>query len=71
MKKQKNNNNSWKRLNEKIIESLINEGKSWELNHYIPKNACNGQSMIAFTTAFPGEYYCGISRSSWLTLEWF
>ena len=47
------------------IDSLIREGKEPGIKPLISKMLDVYRSMMIYDWRFPGEYYCGISRTHW------
>jgi hypothetical protein len=52
-----------------FIESLINEGKEPGIKPLISKMLDIYKSMMIYEWHFPGEYYCGISRTAFVNVE--
>ena len=51
------------------IDSLIREGKETGIKPLISKMLDIYQSMMIHEWRFPGEYYCGISRTAFVNVE--
>jgi hypothetical protein len=54
-----------------FIESLIKEGKEPGIKPLISKMLAIYKSMMIYDWDFPGEYYCGISRTAFVNVELF
>jgi hypothetical protein len=54
-----------------FIESLIREGKEPGIKPLISKMLNIYKSMMVYDWDFPGEYYCGISRTAFVNVELF
>jgi hypothetical protein len=52
-----------------FIESLIKEGKEPGIKPLISKMLDIYKSMMIYDWHFPGEYYCGISRTAFVNVE--
>ena len=52
-----------------FIESLIKEGKEPGIKPLISKMLDIYKSMMVYDWHFPGEYYCGISRTAFINVE--
>jgi hypothetical protein len=52
-----------------FIESLIKEGKEPGIKPLISKMLYIYKSMMIYDWHFPGEYYCGISRTAFVNVE--
>jgi len=52
-----------------FIESLIKEGKESGIKPLISKMLNIYESMMVYDWHFPGEYYCGISRTAFVNVE--
>ncbi len=52
-----------------FIESLINSGKESGIKPLISKMLEIYKSMMIYDWHFPGEYYCGISRTAFVNVE--
>ena len=52
-----------------FIESLIKEGKEAGIKPLISKMLDIYKSMMVYDWHFPGEYYCGISRTAFVNVE--
>ena len=52
-----------------FIESLIKEGKEPGIKPLISKMLDIYKSMMIYDWRFPGEYYCGISRTAFVNVE--
>jgi hypothetical protein len=52
-----------------LIENLIAEGKEPGIKPLISKMLDIYQSMMIYEWHFPGEYYCGISRTAFINVE--
>jgi hypothetical protein len=52
-----------------FIESLIREGKEPGIKPLISKMLDIYKSMMIYDWDFPGEYYCGISRTAFVNVE--
>ena len=52
-----------------FIESLIKEGKEAGIKPLISKMLDIYKSMMVYDWDFPGEYYCGISRTAFVNVE--
>ena len=52
-----------------FIESLIKEGKELGIKPLISKMLDIYKSMMIYDWHFPGEYYCGISRTAFVNVE--
>ena len=52
-----------------FIESLIREGKEAGIKPLISKMLDIYKSMMVYDWDFPGEYYCGISRTAFVNVE--
>jgi len=52
-----------------FIESLIKEGKEPGIKPLISKMLDIYKSMMVYDWHFPGEYYCGISRTAFVNVE--
>jgi len=52
-----------------FIESLIKEGKEAGIKPLISKMLDIYKSMMIYDWHFPGEYYCGISRTAFVNVE--
>ncbi len=52
-----------------FIESLIKEGKEAGIKPLISKMLDIYKSMMIYDWRFPGEYYCGISRTAFVNVE--
>jgi hypothetical protein len=52
-----------------FIESLIQEGKEPGIKPLISKMLDIYKSMMIYDWHFPGEYYCGISRTAFVNVE--
>jgi hypothetical protein len=52
-----------------FIEQLIKEGKEPGIKPLISKMLEIYQSMMIYDWHFPGEYYCGISRTAFVNVE--
>jgi len=52
-----------------FIESLIKDGKEPGIKPLISKMLDIYRSMMIYDWHFPGEYYCGISRTAFVNLE--
>ena len=52
-----------------FIESLIKEGKEPGIKPLISKMLDIYRSMMIYDWHFPGEYYCGISRTAFVNVE--
>jgi hypothetical protein len=52
-----------------FIESLIREGKEPGIKPLISKMLDIYRSMMIYEWNFPGEYYCGISRTAFVNVE--
>jgi len=52
-----------------FIDSLIEEGKESGIKPLISKMLDVYRSMMIYDWHFPGEYYCGISRTAFVNLE--
>jgi len=52
-----------------FIESLIKEGKEPGIKPLISKMLNIYKSMMIYDWRFPGEYYCGISRTAFVNVE--
>ena len=52
-----------------FIESLIKEGKEAGIKPLISKMLDIYKSMMIYDWDFPGEYYCGISRTAFVNVE--
>ena len=52
-----------------FIESLIREGKESGIKPLISKMLDIYKSMMVYDWDFPGEYYCGISRTAFVNVE--
>ncbi|MGE5532763.1 MAG: hypothetical protein ACM3UN_00280 [Bacillota bacterium] len=52
-----------------FIESLIKEGKEPGIKPLISKMLDIYKSMMVYDWDFPGEYYCGISRTAFVNVE--
>ncbi len=52
-----------------FIESLIKEGKESGIKPLISKMLDIYKSMMIYDWHFPGEYYCGISRTAFVNVE--
>jgi hypothetical protein len=52
-----------------FIESLIREGKEPGIKPLISKMLYIYKSMMVYDWRFPGEYYCGISRTAFVNVE--
>ena len=52
-----------------FIESLIREGKEPGIKPLISKMLDIYRSMMIYDWRFPGEYYCGISRTAFVNVE--
>src|SRR5665648_988993 len=52
-----------------FIESLIKEGKEPVIKPLISKMLDIYKSMMIYDWHFPGEYYCGISRTAFVNVE--
>ena len=52
-----------------FIESLIREGKESGIKPLISKMLYIYKSMMVYDWDFPGEYYCGISRTAFVNVE--
>jgi len=51
------------------IDSLIREGKESGIKPLISKMIGIYKSMMIYDWHFPGEYYCGISRTAFVNIE--
>jgi hypothetical protein len=52
-----------------FIESLIKQGKEPGIKPLISKMLDIYKSMMIYDWRFPGEYYCGISRTAFVNVE--
>src|SRR5665647_149398 len=52
-----------------FIEGLIREGKEPGIKPLISKMLDIYKSMMIYDWRFPGEYYCGISRTAFVNVE--
>ena len=52
-----------------FVESLIKEGKELGIKPLISKMLDIYKSMMIYDWRFPGEYYCGISRTAFVNVE--
>ena len=52
-----------------FIESLIKEGKEPGIKSLISKMLDIYKNMMIYDWHFPGEYYCGISRTAFVNVE--
>jgi len=52
-----------------FIESLISEGKEPGIKPLISKMLDIYKNMMIYDWHFPGEYYCGISRTAFVNVE--
>jgi hypothetical protein len=52
-----------------FIESLIKEGKEAGIKPLISKMLDIYKNMMIYDWHFPGEYYCGISRTAFVNVE--
>src|SRR4030066_2188215 len=52
-----------------FLESLIKEGKELGIKPLISKMLDIYKSMMIYDWHFPGEYYCGISRTAFVNVE--
>ncbi len=52
-----------------FIESLIKEGKESGIKPLISKMLDIYKNMMIYDWHFPGEYYCGISRTAFVNVE--
>jgi len=52
-----------------FIESLISEGKEPGIKPLISKMLNIYKNMMIYDWHFPGEYYCGISRTAFVNVE--
>jgi hypothetical protein len=52
-----------------FIESLIRQGKESGIKPLISKMLDIYKSMMIYDWDFPGEYYCGISRTAFVNVE--
>jgi hypothetical protein len=52
-----------------FIESLIKEGKEEGIKPLISKMLDIYKNMMIYDWHFPGEYYCGISRTAFVNVE--
>ncbi|HEX7482598.1 MAG TPA: hypothetical protein VF350_03930 [Candidatus Bathyarchaeia archaeon] len=52
-----------------FIDSLIKEGKEPGIKPLISKMLNIYKSMMIYDWRFPGEYYCGISRTAFVNVE--
>jgi hypothetical protein len=52
-----------------FIESLIKEGKEAGIKPLISKMLDIYKNMMIYDWRFPGEYYCGISRTAFVNVE--
>lgn len=52
-----------------FIDSLIREGKEPGIKPLISKMLDVYRSMMIYDWRFPGEYYCGISRTAFVNVE--
>ncbi len=52
-----------------FIESLIREGKEPGIKPLISKMLNIYKSLMVYDWNFPGEYYCGISRTAFVNVE--
>ncbi len=52
-----------------FIQSLIKEGKEPGIKPLISKMLDIYKSMMIYDWRFPGEYYCGISRTAFVNVE--
>jgi hypothetical protein len=57
------------RSEREFIESLIKEGKEPGIKPLISKMLDIYKSMMIYDWHFPGEYYCGISRTAFVNVE--
>lgn len=57
------------RSEREFIESLIKEGKEPGIKPLISKMLDIYKSMMIYDWRFPGEYYCGISRTAFVNVE--
>ncbi|MCL4429157.1 MAG: hypothetical protein M1167_00240 [Chloroflexi bacterium] len=57
------------RSEREFIESLIREGKEPGIKPLISKMLDIYKSMMIYDWDFPGEYYCGISRTAFVNVE--
>ncbi len=54
-----------------FIDSLVREGKEPGIKPLISKMIEIYRSMMIYDWRFPGEYYCGISRTAFINVELF
>ena len=57
------------RTEREFIESLIREGKEAGIKPLISKMLDIYKNMMIYDWDFPGEYYCGISRTAFVNVE--
>jgi hypothetical protein len=57
------------RAEREFIESLIKEGKEPGIKPLISKMLDIYKNMMIYDWHFPGEYYCGISRTAFVNIE--